>query len=194
MPLTMRCYLRRFGIPRIGASLFPALHPRCVHRHASGAAQDGFGVLPALNHISKLSAGRSDSCAILVWLRATGPRSTIYQSRAREVTIRTQSGRIRSASLAAPAINQSGRGSCSVFIALLYERPPYSESGVYLRAAVCVEHPHAICSYSGRFPARGGMRYCCGVPDSALCIPNSASPFPAQRIISSLSLSLIASR
>ena len=153
----MRCYLTRFGIPRIGASLFPALHPRCVHRHASGAAQDGFGALPALNHISELSAGRSDSYAILVWLRATGPRSTIYRSRAREVTIRPPSGRIRSASLAAPAINRSGRGSCAAYIALLYERPPYSESGASLRATVCSTAAPSL------------------IPHSEFRIPNSAS-------------------
>ena len=93
--------------------------------------------LPALNHISKLSAGRGRSDAILVWLRAAGPHSTIYRSRAREVTIRTQSGYIRSASLAAPAINRSGCGSCAAYIALLYERPPYSESSASLRATVC---------------------------------------------------------
>ena len=38
-------------------------------------------------------------------------------------------------------------------------------------------------------PARDGMRYCRAVPDSAFRIPNYASrlPFPAQRIIPSLS-------
>ena len=38
-----------------------------------------------------------------------------------------------------------------------------------------------------RLSARGGMQPCCGVPDSEFRIPNSASPFPAQRTISSLS-------
>ena len=130
-------YLERFGIPRIEFACLGVLRPRLVHRHASGAAHSNFGALPALNHISKLSAGRGRSDAILVWLRAAGPHSTIYRSRAREVTIRPQSGYIRSASLAAPAINRSGRGSCAAYIALLYERPPYSESGASLRATVC---------------------------------------------------------
>ena len=51
-------YLERFGIPRAGFSCFDRFRPRCVHRHASGAAHSYFGALPALNHISKLSAGR----------------------------------------------------------------------------------------------------------------------------------------
>ena len=51
-------YLERFGIPRTGFSCLDRFRPRCVHRHASGAAHSCFGALPALNHISKLSAGR----------------------------------------------------------------------------------------------------------------------------------------
>ena len=51
-------YLERFGIPRAGFSCLDRFRPRCVHRHASGAAHSCFGALPALNHISKLSAGR----------------------------------------------------------------------------------------------------------------------------------------
>ena len=106
--------------------------------------------------------GLSD--AILIWLRAAGPHSTIYRSRAREVTIQTQSGYIRSDSLAAHAINRSGRGSCAAYIALLYERPPYSESGASLR---------------------DGMRYCRAVLDSEFRIPHSEFrlPIPAQRMI-----------
>ena len=38
--------------------------------------------------------------------------------------------------LPAPAINQSGRGSCAVFIALLYERLTRPESSAYLCTAV----------------------------------------------------------
>ena len=51
-------YLERFGIPRIGVFGLGVFRPRHVHRHASGAAQCRFGALPALNHISELSAGR----------------------------------------------------------------------------------------------------------------------------------------
>ena len=122
-------YLIRFGIPRIEASLFPALHPRRVHRHASGAAQDGFGALPALNHISKLSAGRGDSYAILVGLRGHLPAINHISKLMAGTAIRTQSGYIRCASLAMPAIYQSGRGGGSVSLAVLYEVLPRTESG-----------------------------------------------------------------
>ena len=38
---------------------------------------------------------------------------------------------------AAPAINQSGRGSCTAFITLLHERLTRPESGAHLRTALC---------------------------------------------------------
>ena len=69
-----------------------------------------FGALPALSHISEPSAGNARL---------------------------PQSGCIRISSLAAPAINQSGRGSCTAFIALLREHLTRPESGAHLRAAVC---------------------------------------------------------
>ena len=68
-----------------------------------------FGALPALGHISEPSAGNARL---------------------------PQSGCIRISSLAAPAINQNGRGSYAVFIALLYERLTRPESSVSLRVAV----------------------------------------------------------
>ena len=68
-----------------------------------------FGALPALGHISEPSAGNARL---------------------------PQSGCIRISSLAAPAINQSGRGSYAVFIALLYERLTRPESSAYLCTAV----------------------------------------------------------
>ena len=92
-----------------------------------------FGALPALGHISEPSAGNARL---------------------------PQSGCIRISSLAAPAINQSGRGSCAAYIALLYERPPYSESGASLRATVCGTVAPSL------------------IPHYALCIPNSAPPSP----------------
>ena len=69
-----------------------------------------FGALPALGHISEPSAGNARL---------------------------PQSGCIRISSLAAHAINQSGRGSYAVFIALLHERLTRPESSVSLRVAVC---------------------------------------------------------
>jgi hypothetical protein len=69
-----------------------------------------FGALPALGHISEPSAGNARL---------------------------PQSGCIRIATLAAPAINQSGRGSGAVFIALLYEHLTRPESGAFLCAAIC---------------------------------------------------------
>ena len=68
-----------------------------------------FGALPALGHISEPSAGNARL---------------------------PQSGCIRISSLAAPAINQSGRGRYAVFIPLLYERLTRPESSAFLRAAV----------------------------------------------------------
>ena len=68
-----------------------------------------FGALPALGHISEPSAGNARL---------------------------PQSGCIRISSLAAPAINQNGRGSYAVFIPLLYERLTRPESGTYLCTAV----------------------------------------------------------
>ena len=69
-----------------------------------------FGALPTLGHISEPSAGNARL---------------------------PQSGCIRIATLAAPAINQSGRGSSAAYIALLYERLTRPESSAHLRAAVC---------------------------------------------------------
>ena len=46
------------GYRESGVSILGIFRPRHVHRHASGAAQCRFGALPALNHISELSAGR----------------------------------------------------------------------------------------------------------------------------------------
>ena len=69
-----------------------------------------FGALPALDHISEPSAGNARL---------------------------PPSGCIRISSLAAPAINQSGRGICAVYIALLYERLTRPESGAFLCAAIC---------------------------------------------------------
>ena len=86
------CYLERFGIPRIGVACLGDLRPRLVHRHASGAAQGKVGALPALNHKPELNAGSCIAPAILDWLRAAGPRSTINRSRAREDALRTQPG------------------------------------------------------------------------------------------------------
>ncbi len=68
-----------------------------------------FGALPALCHKSEPSAGK---------------------------TRLPPSGGIRISSLAAPAINQSGRGSYAVFISLLYKRLTRPESGTYLCTAV----------------------------------------------------------
>ena len=48
----------------------------------------------------------------------------------------------------------------AAYIALLYERPPYSESGASLRAAVCGTAAPSL------------------IPHYALCIPNSAYPSP----------------
>ena len=50
------------------------------------------GCWPALDHKSKPSAGSCIAPAILDWLRVAGSRSTINRSRAREDTLRTQSG------------------------------------------------------------------------------------------------------
>lgn len=108
LPLTARCYLFRFGIPRAGFRFLRLFAPAPCSplRRLRGL----FGALPALNHISKLSAGNARL---------------------------TQSGCIRIASLAAPAINQSGRGSSAAYIALLYEHLTRPESGAHLRATLC---------------------------------------------------------
>ena len=84
-----------------------AFHPRHVHR--CGGSEHTRRNLFALHHILKWSA---------------------------KTARLTPSGGIRIAALAAPAINQSGRGSYAVFIALLYERLTRPESSVSLRAAV----------------------------------------------------------
>ena len=68
------------------------MRPRRIHRHASGTAHSRFGALPALNHKRELSAGRDIAPVTLVWLRATGPHSTIYRSRVREDALRARSG------------------------------------------------------------------------------------------------------
>ena len=60
-------YLKRFGIPRIEFTFLGRLRPRRIHRHASGAAQEKVGVLPALNHKSELSAGRDHPDAIKLY-------------------------------------------------------------------------------------------------------------------------------
>ena len=107
------------------------LRPRCVHRHASGAAHSWFGALPALCHKSKPSAGNARL---------------------------PPSGCIRGFTLAAPAINQSGRGSYAVVSALLHSRLTRPESSVSLRAAICVTaSSRRICARK-RFHARSDMR------------------------------------
>ena len=107
MPLTVHCYLLRFGIPRAGFRFLRLFAPAVSS--PLRRLRELFGALPALGHISEPSAGNARL---------------------------PQSGCIRISSLAAPAINQNGRGSCAVFIALLYERLTRPESGVSLRAAV----------------------------------------------------------
>ena len=133
-----------------------------------------FGALPALGHISEPSAGK---------------------------TRLPPSGGIRISSLAAPAINQSGRGSCAVFIALLYERLTRPESSAFLCAAICGTAatfliPHSACARHKPERARqlrriyrasvrasytpgerhlsvyGDMRHCRTVPNSAFRISN----------------------
>ena len=102
------------------------LRPRCVHRHASGAAHSWFGALPALCHKSKPSAGNARL---------------------------PPSGCIRGFTLAAPAINQSGRGSYVVVSALLYSRLTRPESSVSMRAAICGAAAAAF-FYARRYAAR----------------------------------------
>lgn len=85
-----------------------------------------FGALPALCHKSKPSAGNARL---------------------------TPSGCIRGFTLAAPAINQSGRGSYAVVSALLYSRLTRSESSVSMRAAICGAAAAAF-FYARRYAAR----------------------------------------
>ena len=106
-PLTLHRYLFRFGVPRAGVYFLRSLSPAVCS--PLRRLRELFGALPALGHISEPSAGNARL---------------------------PQSGCIRISSLAAPAINQSGRGSCAIFIALLYERLTRPESSVSLRAAV----------------------------------------------------------
>ena len=108
LPLTARCYLFRFGIPRAGFRFLRLFAPAVCS--PLRRLRELFGALPALGHISEPSAGNARL---------------------------PQSGCIRIATLAAPAINQSGRGSSAVFIALLYERLTRPESGAFLCAAIC---------------------------------------------------------
>ena len=98
------------------------------------------GYWPALDHISKPSAGSYHPDAIWLYSQRFIGRARHKPERARQLR------RIYRASVRASSI--------------LGER---------------------------RLSARGGMQPCCGVPDSEFRIPNSASPFPAQRTISSLS-------
>ena len=107
LPLTAHCYLLRFGIPRAGFRFLRLFAP--AMSSPLRRLRGLFGALPALCHKSEPSAGNARL---------------------------PQSGCIRISSLAAPAINQSGRGSYAVFIALLYERLTRPESSVSLRAAV----------------------------------------------------------
>ena len=85
-----------------------------------------FGALPALCHKSKPSAGNARL---------------------------PPSGCIRGFTLAAPAINQSGRGSYAVVSALLYSRFTRPESSVSLRAAICGAAAAAF-FYARRYAAR----------------------------------------
>ena len=130
----------------------------------------GFGALPALCHKSEPSAGKARL---------------------------PPSGCIRGFTLAAPAINQSGRGSYAVVSALLYSRLTRSESSVSMRAAICGAAAAALLArfyiralhaqraafpcaqrYAARqqrrFSTRGGMRRGRTVPDYAFRIPHSA--------------------
>ena len=88
------------------------MRPRLVHRHASGAAQGKVGALPALNHKPELNAGSCIAPAILDWLRAAGPRSTINRSRAREAALRTQSGLVTGCWLALDHKSKPSAGRC----------------------------------------------------------------------------------
>ena len=108
LPLTAHCYLLRFGIPRAGFWLSQMLFTRGVFT-AAAAQRVIRGASRAGPYIGAPSAGNARL---------------------------PQSGCIRISSLAAPAINQSGRGSYAVFIALLYERLTRLESGTYLCTAV----------------------------------------------------------
>ena len=108
LPLTAHCYLLRFGIPRAGFCFLRLFAP--AMSSPLRRLRGLFGALPALGHKSEPSAGNARL---------------------------PPSGGIRIASLAAPAINQSGRGSYAVFIALLHSRLPRSESSAYLCTAIC---------------------------------------------------------
>ena len=129
-------YLLRFGIPRMGVTYRAAFHPRHVHR--CGGSEHTRRNLFALHHILKWSA---------------------------KTARLPPSGGIRIAALAAPAINQSGRGRCAVFIRLLYSRLTRPESG----ACPCAAVYSRLC---------GGMRSCRAVPYSAFRIPHSEFLIP----------------
>ena len=122
-------YLLRFGIPRMEVTCRAAFHPRHVHR--CGGSEHTRRNLFALHHILKWSA---------------------------KTARLPPSGGIRIAALAAPAINQSGRGSCAVFIA----------------ASVFASSTPG----ERRFHARGAMRCCRAVPYSEFRIPHSEFLIP----------------
>ena len=120
----------------MGVTCRAAFHPRHVHR--CGGSEHTRRNLFALHHILKWSA---------------------------KTARLPPSGGIRIAALAAPAINQSGRGRCAVFIRLLYSRLTRPESG----ACPCAAVYSRLC---------GVMRCCRGVPYSAFRIPHSEFPLP----------------
>ena len=170
LPLTLHCYLGRFVVPRAGFCFLRLFAPAMCS--PLRRLRGGFGALPALCHKSEPSAGNARL---------------------------PPSGCIRSFTLAAPAINQSGRGSYAVVSALLYSRLTRPESSVSMRAAICGAAAAALLArfyiralharkaafpcaqrYAARqqrrFSTRGGMRRGRTVPDYAFRIPHFLPP------------------